>query len=152
MVTKVTDNKKIIKRMKSIIELTSNASLEEVQTKKNFEKIMLLHTNDVYLSMEQFFALQNFLKEVKEEYCYVLNYYALSDEKSFEVLPDSKVVYLVDKNVTYNQYTEIFLCELSLIVSKNFNWIIAIEESVEGGVGIFAADPVLVRIFQKYIS
>ena len=36
------------------------------------------------------------------------------------------------------------------IVSKNFHWFIAIEETKDDGLGIFVAKDDLVELFQKY--
>lgn len=148
MIAKLT-NMNLIEKLKALTGQNRNATICEVNFHPGYNTVFLFPTYDVYLNEQQYMALRNFLTQLNEKTFYVLNYYTLLQEKSYQVLTDHEFIYQLNSDTSYEEYTDLFLTEMSYIVSENFNWFIAIEESIENGMGIFVADRNLIALFQK---
>ncbi|MCH5161726.1 MAG: hypothetical protein J1G04_06820, partial [Clostridiales bacterium] len=123
--------------------------LSDFQIPSGYKKVVLFPTYDVYLNKKQYMALKSFLKQVNEDNFYALNYYTILNDDSYCVLDDHNIIYQINRDTSYKEYTDLFLVEMSYIVSKNFDWFIVMEENRDAGAGFFVARDDLIELFQK---
>jgi len=146
MIKKIKKNNDIMKIAKSLLKTPLDDSLCNVVFSEGLQKLLLYPTYDVYLNEEQFTALKSFLENIDEDEFYAVNHYVVSDDPA--VLPADDFFYLASRDISYEQYTDIFVYHLSVMFSKNGKWAIVIEESLEDGIGIMAAQPKMLELFK----
>lgn len=148
MITKLID-RELINKIRALIGENHSTYLSDFQIPSGYKKVVLFPTYDVYLNKKQYMALKSFLKQVNEDNFYALNYYTILNDDSYCVLDDHNIIYQINRDTSYKEYTDLFLVEMSYIVSKNFDWFIVMEENRDAGAGFFVARDDLIELFQK---
>ena len=95
---------------------------------------LLYNTNDLFLNEEQFNTLMKLIPITDTVYV---------------VQVDSEEVYEFCLPISYEDYTSLNLFSITFLSSKNFNWVIIIDEELESGVGLIISNAELINDFNS---
>ena len=107
------------------------------------KKTLIYPTNDVQLYEDQFDSL---LHTMNTEGQLIVAQVGYNDN----VFEKDNVVYLFDRPFTYADYAALNLYRAVIMFSSSYEWIIAIDESLEGGEALFVGTPERVRLFESF--
>lgn len=122
---------KFYTQIKNLIKKYDFDSIDDVVFGDNLYKTFIYTTDDYYLYEDQFRALTSILH--KDEILYVaqMGYQC----NLFDV--SNKIVEMRFP-FSYSEYRKIDLHSIAVLFSNRFEWILIIDESIEGGEGILA--------------
>ena len=113
-----------------------------IANNKAFERILLYPTNDVLLTEEQFCALRN---AMNGEFLY-----AREVGETGKWYDMGQPFYRLSKCDTYEQFVQLPFWSISVFFDETFDWVILIDESLEGGIGLLLASEEIKDSFVKY--
>ena len=132
---------KIMKHLQMLLKTFPKDYIFEAEFRKKFEKTLMYPTDDVLLYKDQFDSLISVaLKADKEIYLLAEDYEGSFDNGELFVLSD-----LSD----YEDYAKLNLSTLNVLFSSSEEWIVLIEESLEGGIAVLAGSHDFVRQFKS---
>ena len=132
---------KIMKHLQMILKTFPKDYISEAKFRKKFEKTLMYPTDDVLLYKDQFDSLLSAaLKSDKEIFLLAEDYEGSFDNGELFVLSD-----LSD----YEEYAKLNLSTLNVLFSSSEDWIVLIEESLEGGIAVLAGSHDFVRQFKS---
>ena len=130
--------------MKKIVYSERAESLIELKVNPDFEKILLYPTNDLYLSEVQFKAFLDFLNKINTKRCFLTQF----DGGWEGIYARENIVWELTQETSYEEYLGAKLYSLSMLFANDGEWAIFIEESLNGGIGLFVGKKEMVDIFQ----
>ncbi len=133
------------KAIKIIIENSHASSLIDLNINKNFKASLIYPTYDLYLTKQQYDNFWEFLDIIGEGECYLTQF----DNCEGGIDSKENTFLRIHKDMTYEEYININLFSVSVLVSKNGKWAIFIEETLEDGIGLFVADEKYIDIFKR---
>ena len=132
---------KIMKHLQMLLKTFPKDYISETEFRKKFEKTLMYPTDDVLLYKDQFDSLISVaLKSDKEIFLLAEDYEGSFDNGELFVLSD-----LSD----YEEYAKLNLSTLNVLFSSSEDWIVLIEESLEGGIAVLAGSHDFVRQFKS---
>lgn len=135
---------KIMKHLQMILKTFPKDYISEAEFRKKFEKTLMYPTDDVLLYKDQFDSLLSAaLKSDKEIFLLTEGYNGSFDNGELFVLSDLN---------DYEEYTKLNVSTLNVLFSSSEDWIVLIEESLEGGIAVLAGSHDFVRRFRSIYS
>lgn len=131
-----------LKKLAALISLDNLDSLDTLSPAPSTMKIFLFTPEDYYLSKDQFDTVKTIIQPNESLYVAQLGYVQHSISKLTEV-------YSFKQPLDFQKYKEIWLDTLSFVFSDSCEWLIVVDESLNGGEGIFVGNDVRAAQFWK---
>ena len=130
------NKKEFLSNLSWVLNERQYETIEELVIPFDISTFLLYNTNDLCLNEEQFNALMESIG---------------STEKLYIAQNDSDEVYKLVFPISYNDYQSLDLFSMTYITSNNFDWLVIIDENLESGIGILAAeDEVIDGFLSRY--
>ena len=123
--------KNFIFQINNLLKYYKIENIDDVLFVDNLYKILIYPTDAFYLHREQFDAIINIIDNQDILFVTQLGY-------DGELADSKNSIHQIKFPFDYNQYRSIQLETISILCSSKFNWILVIDESIEGGEGVFA--------------
>ena len=134
----------IMQHLQMLLKKFPREYICEAEFRKKFEKTLLYPTDDVLLYKNQFDSLMSVaLKSNKEIFLLAEGY-----DGSFE---NGQLFVLSGLN-DYEEYSKLNISTLNILFSPSEDWIVLIEESLEGGIAILAGTHIFLEQFRSMYS
>ena len=109
-------------------------SIEDFVIPSDIPTFLLYNTNDLCLNEEQFNALMQSIGSI---------------EKLYVAQNDSEEIYELDFPMSYSDYQSSDLFSMAYITSNKFDWLVIIDENLESGIGVLAANDEVIDNFSS---
>ena len=132
-------------KLESLIRsgLSKFTYIHDIKFADDMKKTLIYPTNDVQLYEDQFDSLLHTMNTEEQLIVAQVGY----NDNLFE---KDNVVYLFDRPFTYADYAALNLSSAVIMFSSSYEWIIVIDESLEGGEALFVGTPERVRLFESF--
>ena len=136
-----TDNLVVDKLKRFLRKGMFNSINEDVLT-EGFQKRILYPTNDFHLTKEQFHAIKCLLQPDENLILFQMGF----DDGFFS---PKNSYYKINCDINYREYDEIWIDSISALSSDTWEWLVLIDEALEGGLGVFIASEEVVKKFSE---
>lgn len=116
--------------------------INRMRFKDGYKPLIMFHTADIWMSEFQLSCFKKFLEKINEKEFIITQIESLSSQS--REIP----MYEVNSDISYEDYYNLPLYDMSVSISKNSNWILCIEEGIDYGTGIIAVKDELIDIFK----
>ena len=142
MIVKQKNTAEIKRHIQKLLTTTKLQDIDDVKFNPGFRKVLLYPTEDLALTNEQFEAL---LKAHTGSRIFVMQ---IGYDDDF--LSDNNDVYVLSAPCSYEEYENLRFDTITILFSEDDDWIVLIDESAEGGVGLLAATSQVIERFESY--
>lgn len=140
---KIEYSKKFYSEIKQLIDAQRIESLIDVEIPEDLHASLLYSTDDYFLSEKQFSSLVKLLQE--GDSLYVMQ---LGDSDDLSEL--NHELYEFPFFCSYEDYRALDFYSISILFSSQYNWVLVIDESLEGGIGLFVGEKDAVDLFESF--
>ncbi|MDE6677204.1 MAG: hypothetical protein K2K12_05805 [Clostridia bacterium] len=137
-------NERLRNSIKKFIKNSHASYLTDLDINPELQTSLIYPTCDLFLTKQQYDSLWRFLNAIGEDKFYLTQF----DNVPSGIDSEENTFLCIDKNTDYHEYMEINLYSLSLLISENGTWAIFIDETLDGGIGIFVASQKYMEAFQ----
>lgn len=136
-------NEAFVSGIEQILKTERIESLTDLAFSKEAEVSLLYPTDDFFLTEEQFSAIVTLLSEGERLYVMQLG-------ESDDLSAMNRVVYEFCAPFSYEEYRTLDFYSMSILFSSRNHWVMVIDESLRGGIGVLAGDSEIVRLFEAH--
>ena len=129
------------KKLENILKTKEVKSLAGLAFSEKVDSSILYPTDDYFLTEFQFQSIVKLLSQ--NDKLYVMQMGANDDLDSLE-----HEIYELSYPYSYTDYRSLDFYSISIIFSSQCDWIIIIDESLNGGIGLFVGDVAKVSFFE----
>ena len=131
-------------QLKKVFSDISLGSIYRFQKPTNAHVALLYPINDLLLFEDQYVALLNTIRFLKEEKIYVIQ-----TEKDSDLFCEATDVYEFDISSSFQEYQKLPIYSISLLFSNSMKWFLLTDETLEGGIGLLISDKDTIEQFKR---
>ncbi len=109
---------------------------------EGFAITLLYSTDDLFLTEHQFNALKSVINQDTR-------IYVTQNDEDNPMTADNYLIWELSADIMYDEYVEIPLFSNAIIFPNTLDWILIIEETLDGGVGILAGNVTMISAFES---
>ena len=132
----------LLSKINNILKSKKIEFLGDIEFSENLDVSILYPTDDYLLDEFQFQSIVSLLD--KKDNLYVMQ---LGEDSYIHSLKHE--LYQLGYPYSYEEYKQLNFYSISVIFSSKLDWILIIDESLDGGIGILGGDSEIVDIFEK---